>query len=100
MYFHYVCKDKYHVISLSKSHPFTYHYTRTGKKNATNEFWVWKNYYDVYYLKHGGVGHGKLQVYENVEVVRMGRPRVRPLKTPSSMRTRPHVKHMKHGLGS
>ena len=47
---------------------FNYHYTRTVKKNATNKFGVWKNYYNLYYLKHGGVVRGKIEVYENVEV--------------------------------
>ena len=43
---------------------------------------------------------GQLKVYANVEVVRMGRPRVRSLKTPTSPYTRPCVKHIKHGLGT
>ena len=57
-------------------------------------------YYDLYNLKTGGVVHGKLEVYENVEVVRMGRPCVKSLKTPSPPHTRPCVKHIKHGLGT
>ena len=42
-----------------------------------------KNYYDLYYLKYGGVVCGKLGVYENVGEVSTGGPHVRSLKTPS-----------------
>ena len=47
---------------------------RTGKKNANNELGVWKNYYDLYYLKHRGVVRRKLEVYENVGVLSTGGP--------------------------
>ena len=73
---------------------------RTRQNKANNEFRVWKNYYDVYYLKHGGVVRGKLEVYENVGVLSTGGPHVRSMKTPSPPHTRPHVKHIKHGLGT
>ena len=59
-----------------------------------------KNYYDRYYLKHSGIVWGKLGVYENVAVVSTGGPHVTSLKTPSPPRTRPCVKHIKHGLGT
>ena len=42
-----------------------------------------KNYYDLYYLKHGRVVRGKLEVYENVGVLSPGGPRVRSLKIPN-----------------
>ena len=61
---------------------------RMGKNNANEEFGVWKNYYDLYYVKHGGVIRGKLEVYENVGVLSLGGPCVRSLKTPS-----PYVLH-------
>ena len=57
-------------------------------------FGVWKNYYDFYDLKHAGVVRGQLEVYVNVEVVRMGRSRVRSMMTPSPPRTRTRVKHI------
>ena len=59
--------------------------TLLGKNNANNEFGVWKDYYDHYYLKHGlrGVVCGKLEVYKNVGVLSPGGPHVSPLKTPS-----------------
>ena len=40
--------------------PSGVNYPRMGKNNANKEFGGWKNYYDLYYLKYGGVVRGQL----------------------------------------
>ena len=85
------------LLDLTESHIISLH--EDGKEQANFGFGGWKNFYDLYYLKHGGVVHGKLEVYENVGVLSTGGPCVRYLKTPSPLHTTPCVKHIKHGLG-